>query len=717
VSSEARDSEEPVRREIEPAGEVYDTSFEVNLDPDEDRPDPAKHKPVYVDATVVEHERRPIVPANLRTVAGIKATSKRKAVALGYHTVWHGVRVPQYTGLGLLYAPVGLLRVAWLLIAWWLDLRSLSVEQEAVTTGDSMTFFKARREGNGRRAFRGIVLATCLFTLVAAGTTLHVFTPAWVQAIVVLTAVPPLAHYGRLSLRAKPIVMSAVVNNAPRRINSDVVLRAYYAAGLGNPDKEDKKVEFGSRMSRDALDQGSEVTVILPYGSTFAEAMRVRDKIASGLDVQIQQVYLTKDRKSERTHKLYVTDVDPLAVPAGKTPLLAGKQTDIWQPAPFGLDERGRLVSVFLMWISILIGAQPRKGKTFSARLLALYAALDPYVRITIVDGKNSPDWKPFRLVAHMMVFGTVPNAQDDDPVEHLLQALRDIMRHIEQVNEFLSKLPLSECPEGKLTPALARRYPNLRVWMLVMEEFQLYYELPDKAAVAEIADLLSKIMAIGPSAGVILLGASQKPSGVGAGDVQRLFNRFRDNFAVRFALKCGNRIVSEAVLGGDAYSEGFDASALPIGKEYLGVGILYGLSDETPIVRTHLATGADAEKILAAARRHREAAGTLSGMAAGEDVAREFRDVLRDVHGVFYAGEAWISWAQIASRLAEQMPEHYADVTKESISAQLLSFKQIESKANRDPFDGGRNVRGALLNHVEAAIKSRELGSGEVGR
>jgi hypothetical protein len=34
----------------------------------------------------------------------------------------------------------------------------------------------------------------------------------------------------------------------------------------------------------------------------------------------------------------------------------------------------------------------------------------------------------------------------------------------------------------------------------------------------AEIADLLSFIMAVGPSAGVILLSSSQKPSGIGAG-------------------------------------------------------------------------------------------------------------------------------------------------------------------------------------------------------
>ena len=44
-----------------------------------------------------------------------------------------------------------------------------------------------------------------------------------------------------------------------------------------------------------------------------------------------------------------------------------------------------------MLWTSFLIGAQPRKGKTYSARLLALYAALDPYVRLTIIDGKARP--------------------------------------------------------------------------------------------------------------------------------------------------------------------------------------------------------------------------------------------------------------------------------------------------------------------------------------
>lgn len=712
MSEDVVEDQVVVRGEIGPS-EVYDMSFEAQLDPDEDRPDPAKHKhkPVFVDAVVEQHERRPIVPANLRTWTGIRKTTSRKAGALGHHAAWHGVRAPLYAGLGVLFAPVGLLRVLWLLISWWWDPASFRMEQAAVNQTDHAAFRQHRREGNARRLFRGWVLACVLVVLLIGYALLHTFGPLWLQLLIVAVVMPPLAHHGRVAVRAKPIVSSAVVAPQFRVINADVVLRAYYAAGLGRADKPDQRIEFGSRMSRDALDQGSEVTVILPFGATFADAVKERAAIASGLDVLEQQVYLTRDKKSVRKHRLYVTDVDPLSVPAGKTPLLTGKVTDIWKPAPFGLDERGRLTSVFLMWVSILVGAQPRKGKTFSARLLALYAALDPYVRITIADGKNSPDWKPFRLVAHRMVFGIVPNAQDSDPVDNLLQALREIMRHIERVNDFLSGLPLSECPEGKLTRELARKYPDLRVWLLVMEEFQLYYELADKDAVSEIADLLSKIMAVGPSAGVVLIGASQKPSGVGAGDVGRLFNRFRDNFAVRFALKCGNRIVSDAILGGDAYAEGYDASALPLGKEYLGVGILYGQSDETPIVRTFLATGEDAQTILKAARAHREAAGTLTGQAAGEDVTREYRDVLRDVHGVFYAGEAWVSWTQIAARLAEQLPEHYADVTGEAISAQLRAL-QVESKNGRDKSDDNRVVKGAHVAAIVRAMKRKTLDS-----
>lgn len=205
----------------------------------------------------------------------------------------------------------------------------------------------------------------------------------------------------------------------------------------------------------------------------------------------------------------------------------------------------------------------------------------------------------------------------------------------------------------------------------------------------------------------MILVSSSQKPSGVGAGDVQRLFNRYRDNHDVRVALKCGSRDVSMAVLGGDAYQEGFDASAIPAGPEYRGVGYLYGASDDTPLARFHLADGADAEKILLAARRHRERLGTLSGEAAGDIVIEgEVIDPLADALSVIGATEANISWPRLAARLAEQMPERYVDITADGISARLRNLgARGKSVADSQYFPSGRGqgVARALLEELAA--------------
>jgi hypothetical protein len=323
------------------------------------------------------------------------------------------------------------------------------------------------------------------------------------------------------------------------------------------------------------------------------------------------------------------------------------------------------------------------------------------------------------RLVAHRWVIGDAPNPRDNDPLTHLEEMLDEVLAHIAKVNDVLAALPVEECPEGVLTEALSRdpRYPDLRVWVLVGEEFQVYFETEDQDYNKRIAHKWGRIMAQGPSAGVILLDSTQKPSGVGAGqEMSRLFNRFRDNHGTRFALRCGSRDVSQAALGGDAYSEGYDASALPIGdgtngtKDYRGVGILYGASDVTPTVRTFLADHVDAEKILTAARAHRERLGLLSGLAAGEKVNREYRDVLADARSVFFAGEARISWPELASRMREVMPQYYSDLTPDAISAQLRAL-HVASKSVRDSkhFDKGVG-QGFELASLDAAIKRREL-------
>jgi S-DNA-T family DNA segregation ATPase FtsK/SpoIIIE len=565
--------------------------------------------------------------------------------------------------------------------------------------------------------WRVIIVGAELFVAVVAAVLLWTAAPRWALALAVLTALPWLAHIGRP--RTMPIVTPAVVTTRFRRINPDVVLRAYYAAGLGSPDKKkDMEIVFPGRMTRDSKETGSMVPIDLPYGKTFDDVVNARAKLASGLDVSIQQVFLTRDPSSERRHTLFVTDQDPLALPVGHTDMLDCKPRSIWQPIPLGRDERDRPVTLSLMWKALLIAAQPRRGKTFFVRLILLYAALDPWVKILGADGKKSTDYDKLRLVAHRWVIGDAPNPRDNDPLTHLEEMLDEVLAHIAKVNDVLAALPVELCPEGVLTEELSRdpRYPDLRVWVLVGEEFQVYFETEDQKYNIRIAGKWGRIMAQGPSAGVILLDSTQKPSGVGAGDVSRLFNRFRDNHGTRMALRCGNRDVSQAALGGDAYSEGYDASALPIGdgtngtKDYRGIGILYGASDVTPTVRTFLADHVDAEKILIAARKHRERLGLLSGLAAGEKVNREYRDVMADARSVFYAGEARISWPELAHRMREVMPQYYADLTPEAISAQLRTLgvagKSVKDKKH---FESGVG-QGFDLASLDSAIEQRQL-------
>ncbi|MGH3342281.1 MAG: hypothetical protein ACRDPK_05215 [Carbonactinosporaceae bacterium] len=686
--------------QTEQTGVSADTAYEVELD---EQPTSAT-APVPVDVPpVVEGERRAIIPDHLLP-GNIGGTVKHTSGRWGYVAAFHAVRVPVYAAKVGVFAVRGLGRLVCQQVAWWWVRNQFALLQHAADSGDTREWARLHREIASTRKWRGIVLGGELLVIAVGGPIAWYMAPGWCLAAIP-AGVLALAHYGRPMGRT--IIGTAVVAPRFRKLNSDIVLRAYYAAGLGKPDKADQEVRFGSPMSRDARNTGSRVVVDLPYGKGWSDVLNAKEKIASGLDVHLNQVFLSPDKSSSRRHSLFVADRDPLAVPVGRTDMLDCKPRNIWRPVRFGKDERGQSVEILLMWISVLIGAQPRKGKTFAARLLALYAALDPYVKLIVVDGKNSPDWAKFRMVAHRTVFGTHPSPNDSDPVTHLLEALDEILEHIERVNQTLAKLPATLCPEGKLTEELARdpRYPDLRVLMLVMEEFQVYFETEDQNVNKEIAAKLSRIQAVGPSAGVIILSSSQKPSGVGAGDVGRLFNRYRDNHAVRFALKCGNRLVSEAVLGGDAYAEGFDASSLPVGDEYRGVGYLYGMTDATPTVRTFLADHNDAEKILTAAREHRQRMNTLTGMAAGEDMTRDTRDVLADVRAVMDA-ETGLQWPSIAARLAERIPGHYADITPEAISAQLRSLGVPSVDIKRD----GQVLKGAKTAAIEAATNRRNI-------
>jgi len=682
--------------ELVSRGELLDTHYEIELD----EPPLASTGPVYVDVTSQVDDLRPIIPAALRG-ANLVPTVKRTAGRTGHRVGFHAVRSPAYVVLAAWWAIVGVFRLIGRQLRWWWLTEQHQLRQEAANANDPATWLKLHKEARNVRLWRGIVLCAELVALTVGAVLIEVLAPHWAWGLVAAVAVPLLAHLGRPA--GRPIVSAAVVTSRYRRLTADIVLRAYYAAGLGHPDKPDQQIMFGSPMARDG--EGSRVTVDLPYGRGLEDAVKARPRIASGLDVTLSQVFIHRDPTSQRRHTLWVADRDPLAVPAGRTPLLRLRPTDIWEPAPLGLDERGRPVVVPLLWHSILVGAVPRAGKTFTARAIALYGAMDPYVKLTVFDGKGSPDWRSFRLVADRCGFG-LALSRDGDPVDLFLDSLRELRADVEDRYRRLSELPPEVCPEGKLTRAIARD-PRFRmpVRLVVIDEVQEYFDTGESAK--EIAGLLVYLVKVAPGAGVIVLDATQKPSGVGTGQIANAFTAFRDQHQIRLALRVGSWQVSDVILGAGAYSEGLDASTLM--PTYKGVGILRGASDASPTVRTYLADGQDAEKILTAARALRQRAGTLSGMAAGEDVTRPSRDVLADVRSVFYAGEAFVSWQQLASRLVGQFPDFYEALSQEAISAQAraLGVPSVNGK------EKGAVLKGAKLEAVVDAMTARQIGAG----
>ena len=681
-----------------PAGDLepLDTSYEVALDDAPDGIAGPVHPGAGLPMPAVPAARLPVIPVHLRTVAGWRTAARRHGGRAGYSAAFHAIRAPRYAALAARYAIPGAWRIAAALARWAFHAEAAGMRRKAIEAGEPDQWLRVAKHSAGVVRGRLALLGLLVAAMAGGGAALAILAPGWGQALAVAAVLPPLARAGRP--KGKPIITPAVTKPRFRLLNGDVVLRAYYAAGLGKADKADQRVTFAPPgMARDG--DGSRVAVDLPYGKGLDDALGARGKIASGLDVALSQVFISRDPTSHRRHVLWVADRDPLAVPVGRTPLLACKPTDIWKPAPLGLDERGQRVEVLLMWVSVLLSALPRAGKTFAARLLALYAALDPTVRMDVFDFKGSPDWRKFALIADTYGFGLTP-MREGLPLDIFLDTLLGLKKDVQERYARLSELPPDICPEGKLTRAIARdpQY-GMPVRMLVLDEFQEVYDLGEDSK--EIASLLTFLVKVAPAAGVILACSTQRPSGVGSGQVAQQFTSFRDNFAVRFGLRTSSWQVSELCLGAGAYSEGLDTSMLL--PQYKGVGILRGASDASPTVRTYLADGGDAEKILTAARAFRERAGTLSGMAAGNAPDAPARDVLGDALAVF-EGEPGLHWGELAQRLARAFADRWADVAADAVSAQCRALGVPSVDVKR----GGQVAKGCRRADIESCRGQR---------
>src|ERR671914_1564974 len=280
-----------------------DTSYEVVLE--EPAPAAGASGPPIVSASVegAEGEVRPVIPPALRSRSGFAAAARR-VVARWRHTVaYHAVRSPLYTVRVGVYAVAGLVRLGRRQVRWWWLAEQHQLRQAAAATGDAGLWLKLHREARHVRVWRGLTLAAELVALVEvvpaawaatgghrtrlAGHLPHVpHGRVWLVAAG-LGGVVWLAHGGRPA--GKKLGTGAGATSRDPTITADVILRAYYAAKLGDPDKPGQQIQFGSTMAADG--DGSRVVIDLPYGKGLDDAIKARPAIASGLDVSLSQVF------------------------------------------------------------------------------------------------------------------------------------------------------------------------------------------------------------------------------------------------------------------------------------------------------------------------------------------------------------------------------------------------------------------------------------------
>ncbi|MFD4668456.1 FtsK/SpoIIIE domain-containing protein [Lentzea sp. NPDC058450] len=506
-------------------------------------------------------------------------------------------------------------------------------------------------------------------------------------------------------------------------MDSQVLVDAFRDAKLIGKDESLRLVERASRQGA-----GWAITVDLPATRKAAGVVKHREDLASALAVD--EIQLSVERvRGNGGHAgrvaMWVADEDPYASPPIGTPLLAVERWDAWRSVPFGTDARGRRIDLPLVWTSVLIGAIPRQGKTMAERLAAAGLILDPHARLYIADFKNGKDWQAAEQVAHRFMAG-----DDGEHVLRFLDWLVELVADVQRRYRRMQDLDDVTCPESKVTPAMSRD-PSLDMPITALVVDEVHIALEDRTPVVvqgkkltageQIGELLTWLAKKAPAAGLVLVLATQRP------DSNTIPSKLRAVLGSRFALRVMDWRDSNIVLGEQMNTRGYDSSRLL--PSHKGVGILRpdgetqaGADVLALTVRTFYMPNEDWRAICERGRALREAEGTLTGQAAGQDTPLlHHAEVVREIDGPSRDEiELPEPLAAVVDYLGDGLDEREFVPTAELVAALNvepttfgkdmggLGCRPTRQYVQED--EGTRRVRGYLTADIRAAIV--EIGS-----
>lgn len=290
---------------------------------------------------------------------------------------------------------------------------------------------------------------------------------------------------------------------------------------------------------------GHRLVVQAPIGSCVAHLEAAAEVMAAALGLSEVRVR----REPSNASQAHVTLVrrDPLGCEPLTWPGTDQESVNLWDPIPVGLDEDGQVVSLSLPEHNLLLGGEPGAGKSVALSLLVASAALDPNVKLWLLDGKLV-ELAPWAACAEHSVGPDV--AEATEVLRHLRVEMD--MRYVQLLATRRRKVAADD---------------GMALHVVVCDELALYLAGPDRKERTEFAEVLRDLVARGRAAGVIVLAATQKPSS----DV--VPTSLRDLFGFRWAMRCATREASDTILGSGWATQGHSAS--DVDPALRGVGYL----------------------------------------------------------------------------------------------------------------------------------------------
>lgn len=654
--------------------------------------DPLTHTPDTLLPAAAPSRRSRLTAEPLRLPAWLSDATVAKARAD------YGGRVAARVAVrGSRVGPAAAARGIWRAGRWWwswVNAEDLADELRDAQTG---RLGKEILVVEDRRRSRWIITGGLLFGTGVGETVAAFMVGEWVPALSGAAATVGAALAGRRR-GAEPLIGADIyrpitVSLAPEHLNA-----AFRAAGLL---KADTSLLLTAPILRDRAGRGWETVFDLPQGGgrTAAHAIAKRDVLAAELGVDEIQLLMSRVRAHQGGHgrrlSLWVADDDPYIGDPIPSLLIDLERFDFWHAVPFGQDARGNRIDLLMLWQSAFFGGLPRRGKTFTMRLVVAAAILDPWVRIYLADGKGGGDFRPGAGIYHRYISGA-----DEEDVIALEAMLDELIAEMSRRYALFATLPTSMCPESKLTPEIMRRY-NLPLILVTIDELQEYFDaIEDEKDRKRIIGKLARIARRGPAAGFIPMYASQRP------DAKSVPTKLREIVTRRYCTQVTDKTSNDMVLGDGKAALGADASALY--EEHRGVGVLVTGPASHVIVKADLLDTQDFEKVCQRGRALRLQEGTLSGAATSDigaaagAVGYVIPPILGDVMEAF--GQRSRMWTEDLLPALVNIDEDTYGEWDATILAAELEDAGVNRTMKQVKIDGV-NHAGWLLRDIEGAI------------